>query len=118
MRKIFILILLLTASVAMNAKVDLPSVFGDNMVLQRNSSVAFWGTAKPDSKVSIKPSWTKAKTQVQADADGKWFARVQTPEAGGPYTVTLSDGEKLVLDNVLIGEVWFCSGQSNMEMFV
>ena len=106
------------ASAMLHAKVELPSVFGDNMVLQRNASVAFWGKADAGSKVTIKPSWTKAKTQVQADADGKWFARVDTPDAGGPYSVTVSDGDKLVLNNVLIGEVWFCSGQSNMEMFV
>ena len=80
--------------------------------------MAFWGTAKADTKVTIKPSWTKSKTVVESGADRKWFARVQTPEAGGPYTVTVSDGDKLVLNNVLIGEVWLCSGQSNMEMFV
>ena len=118
MRIVFFLISLILVSFPALAKVDLPSVFGDNMVLQRNASVAFWGKADAGSKVTIKPSWTKAKTQVQAGTDGKWFARVQTPEAGGPYTVTVSDGDKLVLNNVLIGEVWFCSGQSNMEMFV
>ena len=118
MKKLFLFASLLFAAASMDAKVELPSVFGDNMVLQRNSEVAFWGTAKPDSKVTIKPSWNASKTVVKSDEHGKWFARVQKPEAGGPYTVSLSDGEKLVLDNVLIGEVWFCSGQSNMEMFV
>lgn len=118
MKRLFLFLLVILISAGMSAKVDLPSVFGDNMVLQRNASVAFWGTAKADSKVTIRPSWTKAKTVTESDADGKWSARVQTPEAGGPYTVTISDGEKLVLENVLIGEVWFCSGQSNMEMFV
>ena len=113
-----VLIAVLFLALSVEAKVDLPSVFGDNMVLQRNASVAFWGTAKASSKVTIRPSWDKSKVVVESDADGKWFARVQTPEAGGPYTVTVSDGEKLVLDNVLIGEVWFCSGQSNMEMMV
>ena len=113
-----VLIAVLFVALSVEAKVDLPSVFGDNMVLQRNASVAFWGTAKASSKVTIRPSWDKSKVVVESDADGKWFARVQTPEAGGPYTVTVSDGEKLVLDNVLIGEVWFCSGQSNMEMMV
>ena len=99
-----------------DAKVVMPSVFGSNMVLQRNSSVALWGTAKPDSKVTVQTSWNGKKVSVTSDKDGKWFARVETPEAGGPYKVTVSDGEKLVFDNVLIGEVWFCSGQSNMEM--
>ena len=100
-KKILIAVMLMCSAVFLSdAKVDLPSVFGNNMVLQRNTSVAFWGTAKANAKVSIKPSWTKGKTIVESDAAGKWFAKVATPEAGGPYTVTISDGEKLVLDNV------------------
>lgn len=98
------------------AKVVLPHVFGDNMVLQQKTEAAFWGTASARAKVTIAPSWTKDKTVVTAGSDGKWSARVQTPEAGGPYEIELSDGEKTTLSNVLVGEVWFCSGQSNMEM--
>ena len=64
----------------------------------------------------ITTTWSKDKTVVNADADGKWIAKVQTPVAGGPYEITFNDGEKLTLKNVLIGEVWICSGQSNMEM--
>lgn len=118
MKRLSILLASVLCCLSLSAKVDMPSVFGSNMVLQRNSPVAFWGTAEAESKITIRPSWTKEKTVVESDAEGKWFARVDTPEAGGPYTVTVSDGEKLVFDNVMIGEVWFCSGQSNMEMFV
>ncbi|MBP5538265.1 MAG: sialate O-acetylesterase [Bacteroidales bacterium] len=101
----------------LQAEVWMPSVFSDNMVLQQQSDVAFWGKAQAGAKVSIRPSWKGAKTvSVQADAEGKWSARIQTPGAGGPYTIVVSDGKKRTFSNVLVGEVWFCSGQSNMEM--
>ena len=109
-------VLCMAASV-MEAKVTLPQIFGDNMVLQQQTEVKIWGKAEPSSRVTVRPSWDrKSSVTVTSDADGKWMASVATPEAGGPYSVEISDGEKLVLDNVLIGEVWFCSGQSNMEM--
>lgn len=101
----------------LQAKVTFPSVISDNMVLQQNTNAALWGTAEPGKKVTITTGWSKEKTVVTADSQtGKWLARVATPSAGGPYEITVSDGEKAVLKNVLIGEVWFCSGQSNMEM--
>lgn len=116
MRKLFLFFILCALSVTLQAKIVLAPVIGDNMVLQQQSDVALWGTAEPDSKVTITASWTKGKTVVQSDAEGKWFARVLTPKAGGPYEMTFSDGEKLTVSNVLIGEVWICAGQSNMRM--
>lgn len=116
MKRKFTIFLLLLNSLAMMAKVELPPIFADNMVLQQQTDAALWGKAKPQSKVTVTTSWSKAKTVVTADSDGKWFARVTTPEAGGPYEITFNDGEKVTLKNVLIGEVWVCSGQSNMEM--
>jgi len=108
---------MLLAGLRMDAKVSVPSIISDNMVLQQQTDAALWGTAKPGSKVVIRTSWDKRKTTVTADKEsGRWSARVRTPEAGGPYEITISDGEKLTLRNILIGEVWFCSGQSNMEM--
>ena len=101
---------------AMYAKVELPPVFADNMVLQQQTEAALWGKAEAGAKVTITTTWSKAKTVVKADADGKWFVRVATPAAGGPYEITFNDGDKVTLKNVLIGEVWICSGQSNMEM--
>ena len=110
-------IALLFATVSVQAKVSLPSFFSDNMVLQQQADVAVWGTTdKGAVKVKISPSWTRQKYSVKADEDGKWFIRIPTPEAGGPYSITFNDGEKTVIRNVLLGEVWFCSGQSNMEM--
>ncbi len=117
MRRLFLLVLAAVAAVTLQAKPVLPKVFSDNMVLQQNREAAFWGTASKNAKVTVKGSWDrKAVAVTTADSDGKWSLRLQTPSAGGPYTVTVSDGEKIEFSNVLIGEVWLCSGQSNMEM--
>lgn len=100
------------------AKVVLPSIFTDNMVLQQGRDVNLWGTATPNGKITVQPSWSKYRFTTETASDGSWFLYLPTPAAGGPYSITFSDGgkEKTVLKNVLIGEVWFCSGQSNMEM--
>lgn len=99
-----------------HAKVDLPSVIGSNMVLQRNDTVALWGKADPGKNVKITTGWDGKRYTLKADADGRWRGQVATGDAGGPYTLTFSDGEKTVLNNILLGEVWICGGQSNMEM--
>ena len=106
----------LFAVTSLSAKIVLPSFFGDNMVLQQKTDAAIWGWAKPNSTVQLTTSWNKKKYSVTADAAGKWNTKIATPDAGGPYDITISDGEVLVLKNVLIGEVWLVSGQSNMEM--
>ena len=117
MKKLFLVLALALLSAAASAKVELPNFIGDNMVLQQQTQAAIWGTAAPGKNVTIRPGWTKDKTVVKADPEtGKWMARIATPAAGGPYDIVISDGEKLTVRNVLIGEVWFCSGQSNMEM--
>lgn len=100
----------------LNAKVTLPSFFSDNMVLQQKTEAAIWGWAKSNSSVQLTSSWNKKKYTIQSDQSGKWKLKITTPEAGGPYEITISDGEAITLHNILIGEVWFCSGQSNMEM--
>lgn len=112
-------LLLCFSAVQASAKVTLHPLFSDNMVLQQQSEVKIWGTASPGKAVSVCTSWNNATYSVRASDTGDWCALISTPEAGGPYTVTVSDGRKPeVLDNVLIGEVWLCSGQSNMEMKV
>ena len=117
MKKTAILVALLFASASLFAKVVLPPVIGDNMVLQQQTSAAIFGKAEPGKTVTVKTSWNKKKVSAVADSQtGKWLVRVQTPAAGGPYEITISDGDKTVLKDVLIGEVWFASGQSNMEM--
>lgn len=86
------------------------------MVLQQQCDARFWGTASPGCKVEIRPSWGSQTFTAMSDSTGKWQVSVPTPKAGGPYTIELSDGESTTLRDVLIGEVWICSGQSNMEM--
>lgn len=114
--KTLILFLLLCFHLVVHAKVQLPSILGDNMVLQQQSWVKLWGKAKPDKKVKITTSWNKKSYQATVDQNGRWLTEVETPSAGGPYEITFDDGDKHKLTNILIGEVWFCAGQSNMEM--
>lgn len=116
MKKTIIVAIVLCFAFNLGAKVRLPSLLGDNMVLQRNDRACLWGWAEPGSTVKVSTSWDNANYKTEADKDGRWSVRVNTGEAGGPYSITVSDGETLTLSNVLLGEVWICSGQSNMEM--
>ena len=116
MKKTLLLLAALGAAFTLQAKVVLPALFGDNMVLQQQSEAQFWGKAAPGKKVTIRPSWSQKAVTTQTDREGRWRTSVPTPAAGGPYTIEVSDGESLTLRDVLIGEVWLCSGQSNMEM--
>lgn len=98
-----------------SADVTLPRIFGDSMVLQQSSDVAIWGWADPNEQVTVDPSWPTPNVTVRADANGRFVAKVSTPEAGGPYTLSVSGGNTLTFRDVMIGEVWLASGQSNME---
>lgn len=98
------------------AEVKLPAIFADGMVMQQECAANLWGTATPNKVVKIKASWNNRTIQVKADEQGSWKAVLDTPVAGGPYTLSFSDGKETLLNNVLVGEVWLCSGQSNMEM--
>lgn len=101
---------------AASAKVILPAVIAHNMVLQQKTEVALWGKASPASKLKITTSWNGKSYNTQTGSDSLWRVSVSTPAAGGPFNITFDDGEKLILKNILIGEVWVCSGQSNMSM--
>ena len=97
---------------------EIPSAIGDNMVLQQNSTVNIWGYAKPKAKVSVACDWIAGKpVSVKANAEGVWIVPVAVPAASfDPHTVTIKCGKEVVtLSNILFGEVWLCSGQSNME---
>ncbi len=98
-----------------SARVILPPCFSDNMVLQQHTQAALWGTGTPGSSLQIRGSWSHEKYSLTIPASGRWQVKVATPRAGGPYTLLFDDGEPLILKNILIGEVWICSGQSNME---
>lgn len=102
--------------IGIQGKVKLPSIIGDGMVLQRNTVVNIWGWAEPEKKIKVSNSWSRDVVSVKADKNGHWTATISTGDAGGPYTITIDDGEPRILEDVLLGEVWLCSGQSNMEM--
>jgi len=100
------------------ADIRLPSVFEDNMVLQQNSKARLWGSADPSEKIKIMASWG-VEIGLEADAQGKWSTEIETP--AGSYTpqqIIIRGNNEVYLRNVLIGEVWLCSGQSNMVMTV
>jgi sialate O-acetylesterase len=109
----------LSFSQAMSAQSNLfriSPLFQDGMVLQQKNSVPVWGMGIPGTNVIVEGSWGK-QVSVKADTNGAWFVKLPTAKAGGPYTLTIRHGDSVVvLKDVLLGEVWLCSGQSNMEM--
>ena len=115
MRKLICVIVALIGITA-SAKVRLPQFFSDNMVLQQQAECNIWGWVEPGTRVSITTSWNKKCHNVQANKDGRFGVTVKTPKAGGPYFIGFKDKDYVQISNVMIGEVWICSGQSNMEM--
>lgn len=116
--KHFFLLVIITAGILSTAfaQLELPPIFADDMVLQQTTNAPVWGRAKPGVKVEVSGSWSGKAVQTTADKRGKWMVNLTTPKAGGPFTVSIKSDEVRVLKNVLIGEVWICSDQSNMEM--
>lgn len=115
MKKLLFPALFLTAFAA-GATVELPSYITDNMIVQQQSTFTVKGHAAPGSEVTVAPGWAAKPVKVKADKEGRFTAAIPTPKAGGPWSITFTDkdGSKTV-ENVLSGEVWLCSGQSNME---
>ena len=119
MKQIFYIVslsFLFLFSTSVRAEIKLPAIFGNHMVLQQKTDAAIWGKAAENKTVRVTTSWNKKSYTAKSDADGNWKLKVSTPGAGGPYSITISDGKTLTLENVMIGEVWVCSGQSNMQM--
>src|SRR3569623_2085081 len=98
----------------LRAEVKLPALFADHMVLQREMPIAVWGQAAPGEKVTVTLSAHTAT--ATGAADGAWKVALAKLPAGGPFELTVAGSNTLVLKDVLIGEVWLCSGQSNMNM--
>jgi sialate O-acetylesterase len=103
-------------SISLLANVRLPAVIGSHMVLQQRSQVTIWGWCDVDEKVRLKTTWDTTTYTATGSTSAKWEIKISTPAAGGPYQVTIEGSNKIILDDILIGEVWICSGQSNMEM--
>ena len=99
-----------------DAEVKMPAIFADNMVMQQQTNANLWGTATPNKRVTVTPSWNHKTYTTTSDASGNWKLAIPTPVAGGPYEIVVSDGNALTLKNVMLGELWLCAGQSNMEM--
>ncbi|MFC7523767.1 sialate O-acetylesterase [Parapedobacter sp. GCM10030251] len=118
MRKyVFLLCIGLIVSVqALIADVRLPQIFSNGMVLQRHQPIAVWGWADPGEQVKV--SLNKQQKETTADSKGKWKLALSPEEAGGPFQLVVAGKNTLKLSDVLIGEVWICSGQSNMEWSV
>lgn len=115
-KTLFVSALLLLGASATQAKIKMFPLFTDNMVLQQNTKAPIWGEAKAGKNVKVTTSWNNRTYTVKADSKGRWRIDVDTPSAGGPYEVSVSDGKSVVLRDVMIGEVWLCTGQSNMQM--
>ncbi len=103
-------------SAGLQAKIKLPSFISSGMVLQQKTEILIWGQSNKSTAVTLETSWNGKIYSTQSNEVGDWKIKIPTPKAGGPYQLIISDGEKTILDNVLIGEVWIASGQSNMEM--
>ena len=115
MRFIYLFVFLLSFS--SSAQIELSNLFSDNMVLQQESYVNIWGKAKKNQELIIYTSWSGKIVRTIVKDDGSWEVKIKTPSAGGPYNIQVTcDGETKTINNVLIGEVWLASGQSNMEM--
>ncbi len=115
---IFSAVVLLANSGLVLGEVKLPAIIGDNMVLQQGRKVPIWGWADPGEEVMVSVSWHGMNWAVTADANGKWTFSMNPPEAGGPYEMTITAKNVVRIKNILVGEVWVCSGQSNMQWSV
>jgi sialate O-acetylesterase len=114
MKKYILLLLILISTTRLFSNITLPKIFGDNMVLQRNRPIPVWGWASANEKITIQFNH-QIKT-VTADVNGNWKTNLNKELAGGPYQLVVKGNNTVTFQNVLIGEVWICSGQSNMEM--
>ncbi len=120
MRKIALITLVATLYLifpqSIKAVVKLPAIVSSNMVLQRNTTVVLWGWSDAKEKITIEVSWLKEKMNIKADNDGSWRIEVKTTNSKEPQNIKIkSEASDITLENVLFGEVWLCSGQSNMQ---
>ncbi|SFS42057.1 sialate O-acetylesterase [Lutibacter maritimus] len=114
--KYLLTLLVLFFSCTINSQTSLASIFGDNMVLQRNAGIPIWGWAKANEKIEVR--FNKQIKKTKTNAHGKWMVTLNSEVAGGPYELVVIGKNTIKLSNILVGEVWLCSGQSNMEWTV
>lgn len=112
-----LLFIFLFASLSVQAKVTLPAIYSNGMVLQRNQPIRIWGQADPKEKIQI--LFAEQKQTAKADAKGYWEVNLKALEAGGPYQLQITGKDNQIsIKDILIGDVWLCSGQSNMQWVV
>jgi sialate O-acetylesterase len=110
------LIFLLVSSTCF-ARIKLPAIVSSNMVLQRNTTVSLWGWSDANEKITISTSWLKGPINISADKNGNWKIKIQTTDSKRPQSIRFKSAlSNIFLENILFGEVWLCSGQSNMQM--
>jgi sialate O-acetylesterase len=114
------LLLCMTCSLfSVKAKIRLPALISDNMVLQQQADIALWGWAEPGERITVQPSWQKKPISAKALPDGTWKVQVKVPQADGKeLSIQFSAGDTVLVQHILAGEVWLASGQSNMEFYV
>jgi sialate O-acetylesterase len=116
MKKYCLFFLLASSYMQSNAMITLPSIIGSHMVLQQEATIILWGWCAPQEDVKIKTGWDTITYNVVGNKNAKFSLEVKTPKAGGNYTISFIGWEnKIILQDVLIGEVWLCGGQSNMQ---
>ncbi len=99
-----------------SSQIEIPGIFSDNMVIQRNANVDFWGWANAGEELKVITGWDNKEYAVKTNSGAKWSVSIDSPDAGGPYTVSFKGkSNEIVLENVLVGDIWLCSGQSNMQ---
>jgi sialate O-acetylesterase len=116
MKKILIVLLFIPYVLFAQQSLRLPSILSDHMLLQQNSKVKFWGWCDPRTTIKIVTEWNKDTIILKASEKAKWETTLNTPGSGGPYTIkVLTKGKNITINDVMLGELWLCSGQSNME---
>ncbi len=116
MKRLMLAVFSLIGAICSFGQVRLPSLLSNHMVLQQQSPVKLWGWASPGEQVFVTTSWDHKTDSAKVTRDANWQINVNTPAAGGPYSILIKSGNSIELSDVMIGEVWVCSGQSNMEM--
>ena len=115
--KTLLIISFLTFNLIVSQDLKLPTIFSNNMIMQQESVVSIWGWSKPNSKVSINVSWNKKKHKTKSNNKGEWLLKILTPKAGKVHKISIGTNTDLIhITNVLMGEIWIASGQSNMQM--
>jgi sialate O-acetylesterase len=113
--RLFIFLLLICSNTIVNAQTNVASFFSDGMILQQQKSINIWGIDSAGTKIHVVSSWGET-SQTTTSTNGKWKLQLSTPVAGGPHSITIKGSSTIIINDVLIGEVWICSGQSNMQL--